>query len=62
MIGAIIGDVVGSRYEFKNYRNKDFPLFHEVSTYTDDSVCTIAVADALLDNYPFDFSEKAYVN
>ena len=58
MIGAIIGDVVGSRYEFKNYRNKDFPLFHEVSTYTDDSVCTIAVADALLDNYPFDFSEK----
>lgn len=57
MIGAIIGDVVGSRFEFFNNRTKDFPLFHKVSTYTDDSVCTIAVANALLNNYPFDLSK-----
>ena len=58
MIGAIIGDVVGSRFEFINNRTKDFPLFHRVSTYTDDSVCTIAVANALLNNYPFDLSKE----
>ena len=50
MIGALIGDVVGSRFEYLNNRNKDFPLFHRVSTFTDDSVCSIAVAKALLDN------------
>lgn len=58
MIGAIIGDVVGSRYEFENLKSKDFPLFHRVCTYTDDSVCTITVTKVLLDNYPFDLSEK----
>ena len=50
MIGALIGDVVGSRFEYLNNRNKDFPLFHRVSTFTDDSVCSIAIAKALLDN------------
>lgn len=48
MLGTIIGDIVGSVYEFKNYRAKDFnPLFHAKARYTDDTVCTIAVADAL---------------
>lgn len=54
MIGALIGDVVGSRFEYLNNRNKDFPLFHRVSTFTDDSVCSIAVAKALLDNKSID--------
>jgi len=58
MIGAIIGDVVGSRFEFANIKRKDFPLFHKVSTYTDDTVCTIGVAKTLLDNYPIDYSNK----
>ena len=48
MLGTIIGDIVGSVYEFNNYRAKDFnPLFNLKSRYTDDTVCTIAVADAL---------------
>ena len=48
MLGTIIGDIVGSVYEFKNYRAKDFnPLFNTKARYTDDTVCTIAVADAL---------------
>jgi ADP-ribosylglycohydrolase len=50
MLGAIIGDIVGSVYEFDNLRRTDFePLFHPDSDFTDDTVCTIAVAAALLD-------------
>jgi len=49
MLGAIIGDIVGSVYEFRNYRAKDFdPFFHPKAFFTDDTVCTIAVADALV--------------
>ena len=49
MIGAIIGDIVGSIYEFNNIKTKNFPLFSEGSTFTDDTVCTVAVAEAILD-------------
>ena len=49
MLGTIIGDIVGSPYEFHNYRDKGFePLFHKAARFTDDTVCTIAVADAIL--------------
>lgn len=48
MLGAIIGDIVGSRFEFDNHRSKDFELFTPACDFTDDSICTIAVADALL--------------
>ena len=51
MLGAIIGDIIGSVYEFNNYRAKDFqPLFHPKAFFTDDTVCTVAVADALVNN------------
>ena len=49
MIGAIIGDVVGSVYEFNNHRSKEFPLFQASSDFTDDSVLTFATAKVLLD-------------
>ncbi len=45
MIGAIIGDIVGSRFEFNNYRHTDFEIFHPDCSFTDDTVCTCAVAD-----------------
>lgn len=49
MLGAIIGDIVGSVYEFKNCRRKSFePLFHPEARFTDDTVCTVAIADALV--------------
>ena len=48
MLGAIVGDIVGSVYEFDNHRSKDFPLFQEHSHFTDDTILTIATADALL--------------
>lgn len=52
MIGAIIGDIVGARFEFGEAPEKGFELFtsdHDCS-YTDDTVCTIAVADAILNH------------
>ncbi|MEN9902976.1 MAG: hypothetical protein RL651_1640 [Pseudomonadota bacterium] len=49
MLGSIIGDIAGSVYEFNNYRAKDFaPFFHAQAAFTDDTVCTIAIADALV--------------
>lgn len=47
MLGAIIGDIVGSRFEFNNTNNYNFELFTEESTFTDDTICTIAIADAI---------------
>jgi len=47
MLGAIIGDIVGSIYEFDNYRNKNFNFFNPKCFFTDDSVMTVAIFDAL---------------
>ncbi|MFZ4798480.1 MAG: ADP-ribosylglycohydrolase family protein [Bacteroidia bacterium] len=48
MIGAIAGDVIGSVYEFRNVKTTVFPLFTEKSTFTDDTVLTIAIADSIV--------------
>ena len=48
MYGAIIGDIIGSKYEFNNIKTKDFPLISKGCDYTDDSIMTVAVAKALL--------------
>lgn len=48
MYGAMIGDIVGSKYEFHNIKTKEFPLFSEGCDYTDDSIMTAAVAKAIL--------------
>jgi ADP-ribosyl-[dinitrogen reductase] hydrolase len=49
MLGAIAGDVIGSRFEFNNHRSRDFDLFvDQSSVFTDDTVLTIAVAKLLL--------------
>ena len=52
MYGAILGDIVGSPYEFdyNNYKGKDFPLFSQRSEFTDDTVMTLAVARARQEN------------
>ena len=52
MFGAIAGDVIGSTYEFNNVDSMDFELFPEGSTFTDDTVLTCAVAEALMNNTP----------
>ena len=48
MIGAIAGDIIGSVHEFGRTKSKEFPLFVPESTFTDDSVLTVAVARAIL--------------
>ncbi len=47
MIGAIIGDIVGSRFEFANHKSKDFDFFDKACIFTDDTVMTLAIAKAL---------------
>jgi len=53
MYGAILGDIIGSPFEFDmGNKSKEFPLFSKNSTFTDDSVMTIAVGNAFLDAQP----------
>jgi len=60
MIGAIAGDIIGSVYENFRTKRKDFTLFTRFSTYTDDSVLTIAVADAILTDRNYVRAIKSY--
>lgn len=61
MLGAIIGDIVGSRFEFNNIKTKDFEFLHEKCDFTDDTVMTVAIAKALLDCDDFALSGDAAV-
>lgn len=58
MIGAIIGDMVGSVYEFNNIKTKDFNIFNNANKMTDDSYLTIAVAKVLLKHYPLNYTQR----
>ena len=48
MLGAMIGDIAGSKYEFNNTFDYDFEMFGEGCDFTDDTICTVAIADAIL--------------
>ena len=48
MLGAMIGDIVGSKYEFNNTFDYDFEMFGGGCDFTDDTICTVAIADAIL--------------
>ena len=58
MLGAIIGDMVGSMYEFESIKTKDFNIFNMESRMTDDSFLTIAVTKVLMKYYPISYDEK----
>ncbi len=58
MLGAIIGDTVGSRYEWRNHKSKEFELFNRSNRFSDDSACTMAVAEALMKFIPIDYSDE----
>jgi len=49
MLGAIVGDIVGSRFEFDNYRKKDFELFTDRSFVTDDTIMSISIGKAIME-------------
>lgn len=54
MIGAIVGDIVGSRFEFANYKYKDFELFTSENRFTDDTVVTCCVAESMMRSWEKD--------
>ncbi len=60
MRGAIIGDIIGSRFEKNNVKSKDFELFTKESRYTDDTVLTIAIADCILNSKDYESTVKKY--
>ena len=53
MLGAIIGDIAGSRYEFNPTNDYHFEMFSKEAGYTDDTICTCAIADALLNRQDY---------
>ena len=53
MLGAIIGDVLGSTFEFYPMKTKKFELLDNKSHFTDDTVMTVAVADSIMNEVPY---------
>lgn len=60
MLGAVVGDIVGSIYEFSNHRSKDFPFFGPQCSFTDDTVLTVALADAILNSADYAAAMRRY--
>lgn len=60
MLGALTGDIVGSIYEWNNIKSTEFPLFQESCRFTDDSVLTVALADAIMTGAPYDDTMRRY--
>ena len=58
MLGAIIGDIAGSRFEFNPTNDYNFEIFAAGSDFTDDTICTVAVMDAIL--HSKDFGESLH--
>lgn len=59
MLGAIIGDMVGSLYEFSHSDSKDFNIYDQKMRMTDDSLLTLAVAKVLMKHYPIKYDENS---
>ena len=61
MLGAIIGDIIGSSYEFNNIKTTEFPLFSGASHITDDTVMTLAVAEGLMNGCAGESAAEAHI-
>lgn len=60
MLGAIAGDIIGSVYESNTIKTKEFPLFDPRCHFTDDTVLTVALADAILNHRDYGVTMKSY--
>ncbi|MEM1214227.1 MAG: ADP-ribosylglycohydrolase family protein [Bacteroidota bacterium] len=60
MLGALAGDIIGSIYERHPHKSTDFPLFGEDCRFTDDTVLTVAVAEAILREIPYEQTVRRY--
>lgn len=58
MIGAIIGDIAGSRFEFNNTNDYNFELFTDECSFTDDTICTVAIGYALVNSNEMDYKDS----
>lgn len=52
-IGATAGDIIGSMFEHQSIKSKDFPLFHPRCVFTDDTVLTVAIDEAIITGTPY---------
>ncbi|NPV57835.1 MAG: ADP-ribosylglycohydrolase family protein, partial [Anaerolineae bacterium] len=62
LMGALAGDIIGSRLEYSGLKQTDFDLFTSESSFTDDSILTMAVADAILNGLPYQKTIWDYAN
>jgi ADP-ribosylglycohydrolase len=62
MLGAIVGDIVGSVHEYRTAMHGDAPLLEASSSFTDETVLTVAVADCLLHGHPYGETLRAYAH
>ena len=62
MIGAVIGDVIGSSYEWERTKDYNFELFRENSDFTDDTILTMGTAHTLMYGVPYLSSYKTFGN
>src|SRR6185369_17039370 len=60
MLGAISGDIIGSIYEFDNIKSTEFQLFGDDCRFTDDTVLTVALAEAILSNGSYEALMRGY--
>lgn len=60
MIGAMVGDIVGSRFEFNNTNDYDFTLFTDECSFTDDTICTMAIGYALVNGIGYGESLRSW--
>lgn len=60
MIGAMVGDIVGSRFEFNNTNDPNFTLFTDECSFTDDSICTLAIGYALVNGISYEESIRSW--
>lgn len=60
MIGALTGDIIGSIYEWDNIKTTEFPLFQDTCKFTDDSVLTVALADAIVNGISYETTMQKY--
>lgn len=60
MLGALTGDIIGSIYEWNNIKSTEFPLFQDDCRFTDDSVLTAALAEAIMTGAPYDDAMRHY--
>jgi ADP-ribosylglycohydrolase len=60
ILGAFVGDIIGSAYEFNNVKSIDFEFFRKGTFFTDDSVLTAATMDVLLSGYDYADTYREY--